>query len=114
VKNGNEILVVIGIVAIIATILFPVFALVRERGRRTVCQSNLKQIAIAMQQYVQVDVRYDGPHCYAAWPVAIFPFVKNLQVFHCPDQPHRNADPSDADVNCLPEASMTTPTTSHA
>ena len=48
-----ELLVVIAIVAVIAAILFPVFAGVRERGRRTVCQSNLKQIATAMQQYVQ-------------------------------------------------------------
>ncbi len=43
-----ELLVVIAIVAIIAAILFPVFATVRERGRRTVCQSNLHQIALAM------------------------------------------------------------------
>ena len=43
----------VAIVAALATILFPVFASVRERGRRTVCQSNLKQIAVAMQQFVQ-------------------------------------------------------------
>ena len=108
-----ELLTALVIIAIIAAILFPVFGAVRERGRRTVCQSNLKQIAIAMQQYVQdnnavypVDVRYEGPNLYAEWPVAIFPYVKNLQVFHCPDQPHGNADPPEADVNYLPEADM--------
>lgn len=115
-RNGFtliELLVAIAIVAVIAAILFPVFTSVRERGRRTVCQSNLKQIAIAMQQYVQdnnaaypVAVRYEGPNLYAEWPVAIFPYVKNLQVFRCPDHPHGNADPPDTNVNYLPEASM--------
>ena len=51
--TGYWLLVVVAIMAALATILFPVFASVRERGRRTVCQSNLKQIAVAMQQYVQ-------------------------------------------------------------
>ena len=108
-----ELLVVVAIVAVIAAILFPVFARVRERGRRTVCQSNLKQLALAMQQYVQdnngtypVAVRYEGPSLYAEWPAAIFPYVKNLQVFRCPDQPHGNSDPPDTDVNFLPEAAM--------
>ena len=69
-----ELLVVVGIVAIIAAILFPVFASVRERGRRTTCQSNLKRLGLAMQQYVQdnngtypADVCYEGQNCYAEW-----------------------------------------------
>jgi len=48
-----EVLVVLVVTAVLAAILFAVFARVREKGRITVCQSNLKQIASAMQQYVQ-------------------------------------------------------------
>src|SRR5471032_2965994 len=48
-----ELLVVIAIIAILAAILFPVFARARENARRTACQSNLKQIGLAFMQYVQ-------------------------------------------------------------
>ena len=92
-----ELLVVIAIVAVIAAILFPVFAGVRERGRRTVCQSNLKQIAIAMQQYVQDNggiyplasgtINKGGVAYLFDWSQAIFPYVKDDRVFFCPDTP---------------------------
>lgn len=48
-----ELLVVIGIIAVIAAILFPVFAGIRERGRRTQCLSNERQLGMAIMQYVQ-------------------------------------------------------------
>ncbi len=79
-----ELLVVVGIVAVIAAILFPVFGAVRERGRRTVCQSNLKQIATAMQQYVQ-DNGGMYPPLPGDWAYAPYSYLKNADVFRCPD-----------------------------
>ena len=109
-----ELLVVVAIIAVIAAILFPVFSAVREKGRRTACQSNLKQIALAMQQYVQDNggtyppgARCDGQDCFVQWPRAIFPYVKNVQVFRCPDQPTGKADP--VDVDHLLTSSIPTP-----
>ena len=77
-----ELLVVIAIISIIAAILFPVFTTVRERGRRTVCQSDLKQLALAVQQYVQ-----DNSQMYpmgGSWHSGVYPYVKNVQVYRCP------------------------------
>src|SRR5690349_1235069 len=48
-----ELLIVIAIIAILAAILFPVFARARENARRSSCQSNLKQIGLAFAQYTQ-------------------------------------------------------------
>ena len=91
-----ELLVVIAIIAILAAILFPVFARARENARRTSCQSNLKQMGLAIMQYTQdYDERlfghrnYSPPNnsCsggYAAWPTFIDPYVKNWQIFNCP------------------------------
>ena len=91
-----ELLVVIAIVAVIAAILFPVFAGVRERGRRTVCQSNLKQIATAMQQYVQDNggtyplpfyARSVPPYSASVtWANGAYTYLKNTEVFRCPDK----------------------------
>ena len=86
-RNGFtliELLIAIAIVAVIAAILFPVFGAVRERGRRTVCQSNLKQIAIAMQQYVQ-DNGGMYPPLPSDWGYAPYSYLKNTAAFRCPD-----------------------------
>src|SRR5271165_1518177 len=56
-----ELLVVIAIIAILAAILFPVFAQAREKARQASCQSNLKQLGLAFLQYA---VDYDG--CFPA------------------------------------------------
>lgn len=77
-----EMLTVFAIVALIAVILFPLFATVRERGRRTVCQSNLKQIAMAVQEYVQ-----DNSQTYPLggnWHLGVYPYLKSGQVYRCP------------------------------
>jgi prepilin-type N-terminal cleavage/methylation domain-containing protein len=108
-----ELLVVIAIIAILAAILFPVFAQAREAARKTQCLSNVKQLGTATQMYVQ---DYDGayyPHrhnvamganplmqdpAFAAqitagaqgkyfWISMLQPYTKNYGVFKCPSNP---------------------------
>ncbi|MCE5238263.1 DUF1559 domain-containing protein [bacterium] len=88
-----ELLVVIAIIAILAAILFPVFAKAREKARQSSCLSNLKQLALANLQYVQdFDERFikgripdwgQGPP-YFSFIQQLAPYVKNAQVFDCP------------------------------
>lgn len=97
-----ELLVVIAIIAILAAILFPVFAKVREKARQTSCTSNLKQLGLAVMQYVEDnDERfpsvYDGQTNQVSqgklqfWPYAIYPYVKSAGVYRCPDDTINNA-----------------------
>src|SRR5262245_61739534 len=97
-----ELLVVIAIIAILAAILFPVFARARENARRASCQSNLKQIALGMHQYTQdYDERFPGNHVgdgsgcpggngldcsppTAGWGAVIQPYIKSWQILQCP------------------------------
>src|SRR5687767_1380710 len=84
-----ELLVVIAIIALLAAILFPVFARARENARRASCQSNLKQIGLGAMQYSQ---DYDekilpairGNNSNEAWPSLLQPYVKSTQLFSCP------------------------------
>ena len=81
-----ELLVVIAIIAILAAILFPVFARAREKARQASCLSNGKQLGIAFQTYVQdydetIILEYGAS---PTWPSRIMPYVKNNQVFSCP------------------------------
>jgi len=84
-----ELLVVIAIIAILAAILFPVFAQAREKARQTSCLSNLKQIGTAMMMYVQ-----DYDETTNAIPsdsqldyyVTLQPYIKNIGTFFCPDR----------------------------
>jgi len=85
-----ELLVVIAIIAILAAILFPVFAKVREKARQTTCTSNEKQIGLAIFQYNE---DYDGIYPEGielgesanSWPLQIQPYIKSVAVFVCPD-----------------------------
>jgi prepilin-type N-terminal cleavage/methylation domain-containing protein/prepilin-type processing-associated H-X9-DG protein len=101
-----ELLVVIAIIAILAAILFPVFAQARAKARQTSCLSNLKQINLAFQMYKQdydetlpywnwwysSDAggcpRADRPEACknfsSLWINAIYPYEKNAQIYNCP------------------------------
>jgi prepilin-type N-terminal cleavage/methylation domain-containing protein/prepilin-type processing-associated H-X9-DG protein len=87
-----ELLVVIAIIAILAAILFPVFARARENARRASCQSNMKQLGLGIMQYAQdYDERlpsyYLGANNTASqvtWRYMIYPYVKSTQIFQCP------------------------------
>lgn len=80
-----ELLVVIAIIAILAAMLFPVFARVRENARRTSCTSNMKQIGLGIMQYQQDhDGRYPMSSGSLRWPEYIFTYVNSRQVFICP------------------------------
>jgi prepilin-type N-terminal cleavage/methylation domain-containing protein/prepilin-type processing-associated H-X9-DG protein len=92
-----ELLVVIAIIAILAAILFPVFAQAREKARQTSCLSNCKQVATATLMYVQ---DYDetfpisfypgnngGAVCSATFYHGVAPYQKNSQIMRCPSNP---------------------------
>ncbi|MGD9497407.1 MAG: DUF1559 domain-containing protein [Armatimonadota bacterium] len=88
-----ELLVVIAIIAILAAILFPVFARAREKARQASCQSNLKQIGIALMMYTQ---DYDEVYPDARWAAApspypliyehLHPYIKDYGVWMCPSK----------------------------
>jgi prepilin-type N-terminal cleavage/methylation domain-containing protein/prepilin-type processing-associated H-X9-DG protein len=86
-----ELLVVIAIIAILAAILFPVFAKAREKARQASCSSNEKQLGLAFLQYIQdndetfPNSNNGGSSNILGWGDAIFPYVKSTGVYHCPD-----------------------------
>ena len=90
-----ELLVVIAIIAILAAILFPVFAKAREKARQASCLSNCKQLGLGIMQYAQ-DYDEKLPSYLAPWPAVpvgnegcdwwngVYPYTKNTQVYVCP------------------------------
>src|SRR6185437_593778 len=109
-----ELLVVIAIIAILAAILFPVFAQAREKARQATCLSNLKQIGLATLQYNQDYDEYFYAHRYNLtggaqnplisaphgnnisgkaltkmfWISMLQPYTKSYDVFKCPSNPN--------------------------
>jgi prepilin-type N-terminal cleavage/methylation domain-containing protein/prepilin-type processing-associated H-X9-DG protein len=96
-----ELLVVIAIIAILAAILFPVFAKARERAKTTTCLSNLKQLGTALIMYnddsnqrlpgntndlagTGKPLGWRAPDAGRNWAESIFPYVKSLDVYVCP------------------------------
>jgi prepilin-type N-terminal cleavage/methylation domain-containing protein/prepilin-type processing-associated H-X9-DG protein len=121
-----ELLVVIGIIAVLAAILFPVFAQAREKARQTTCLSNLKQMGLAFGQYLSdFDSQYptcdndkakisgeppdpetpdeNGPP-ERDWHIVLQPYVKDFGVLRCPsDTSVAPADPKNPDLDVKKE-----------
>ncbi len=97
-----ELLVVIAIIAILAAILFPVFARAREKARQSSCLSNVKQLGLGMMMYAQ---DYDdclplNQRTYAAggyWYERVAPYLKNEGILHCPSLLGAGFNPTGAD-----------------
>jgi prepilin-type N-terminal cleavage/methylation domain-containing protein/prepilin-type processing-associated H-X9-DG protein len=93
-----ELLVVIAIIAILAAILFPVFAKAREAARKTQCASNAKNLGTAMLMYVQdYDevlplAAYAVPGGAVMWHDLVDPYVKNKDIWHCPSSSVKKFD----------------------
>ena len=121
-----ELLVVIGIIAIIAAILFPVFAKVREKARQITCASNMRQLGLGFAEYTDdydehlpgaIDSGNGGAGYSGGWifmnmgspltfnPAAgsIFPYVKSTQVYVCPDDSNGQASGDSYAVNSCTE-----------
>lgn len=104
-----ELLVVIAIIAILAAILFPVFAKAREKARQASCASNEKQIGLGLIQYAQ-----DNDECMTPawmptaaapnwpggtrWMDVVQPYIKSTQVFNCPSSSNAKYDPTNSNV----------------
>lgn len=88
-----ELLVVIAIIAILAAILFPVFAQAREKARQTSCLSNTRQYATANMMYVQdydetfpFSSNINNNQCVSSFYWSVAPYVKNEQITQCPSE----------------------------
>jgi len=110
-----ELLIVVAILGLLASVLFPVFAHVRENGRRTVCLSNERQLGMAVMQY-SADHDDVYPHRQSPliawtanggsiWTYQVFPYVKSAGVYHCPDDPTQSvSDPAHEDEHYDPDS----------
>ena len=106
-----ELLVVIAIIAILAAILFPVFAQAREKARQTSCLSNMKQIGLATMQYVQdYDETFPTTGAWSGigvsgatewyWALRIEPYIKSIPALWCPSDGGANTVSWCDDLNC--------------
>jgi prepilin-type processing-associated H-X9-DG protein len=103
-----EILIIISVIALLAALLFPVIANVREQARITTCASNLRQTGLAIQQYA-IDHRgfyptINPPRPNCTWVDKLAPYVKSPRVFECPSFPDAIYVPG-----CPPRGTVTGP-----
>jgi prepilin-type N-terminal cleavage/methylation domain-containing protein/prepilin-type processing-associated H-X9-DG protein len=107
-----ELLVVIAIIAILAAILFPVFAAAKESAKKTACLSNEKQIGTAIQMYLSdSDDTYsqayfypndsDSSGGYVQWSGLLQPYIKNFDMFRCPSSKAQGLAPTNFTGNNL-------------
>lgn len=103
-----ELLVVIAIIAILAAVLFPVFAKAREKARQTTCASNLKQIGLALTQYTQDNdevmppLSTGVPSNTFSFRALVQPYIKSLEVFKCPSNPAKDKNDWDGETGEIP------------
>jgi prepilin-type N-terminal cleavage/methylation domain-containing protein/prepilin-type processing-associated H-X9-DG protein len=97
-----ELLVVIAIIAILAAILFPVFAQARAKARQAACMANLKQLGLGFQMYAQdhdqllpiwgygdsTDADNGPAEGFYSWDTVLEPYLKNEQILKCPNNPY--------------------------
>ena len=108
-----ELLVVIAIIAVLAAILFPVFAQAREKARQATCLSNFRQLGMAMTIYLHdwdetlPRMRFKilkGSVCdpnsqIITWKSALHPYVKSYAFWKCPSNPNKDIPSEDVDKN---------------
>ncbi len=116
-----ELLVVIAIIAILAAILFPVFAQAKEAAKKTACLSNSKQLGLALMQY-NADFDDMNPMAYyyknntatanggsaggyVTWTVLFQPYIKNSDMFVCPSDRNKGLPPDNAPCNPFTDTS---------
>jgi prepilin-type N-terminal cleavage/methylation domain-containing protein len=108
-----ELLIVIAIIAILAAILFPVFAQARESARMTMCASNLRQIGQSLLMYSDdyeetMPPRRDflrsdfTPNLCRTWKHLLLPYHRNADIFHCPTNPASRTPDEAADPTRCP------------
>ncbi|MES2465590.1 MAG: prepilin-type N-terminal cleavage/methylation domain-containing protein [Armatimonadota bacterium] len=81
-----ELLVVIAIIAILAAILFPVFAQARDKARQTACLSNAKQVGTAVSMYSQDNDEMYPTVDYGKFYLWLLPYTKNREIWKCPNE----------------------------
>jgi prepilin-type N-terminal cleavage/methylation domain-containing protein/prepilin-type processing-associated H-X9-DG protein len=123
-RNGFtliELLVVIAIIAILAAILFPVFAKAREAARSTSCKSNLKQIGLAANMYKQdydetLPFSVNGQNSFTwagtgttYWAYFYLPYTKNQQIWACPSARDASCKYNSYGLSGYLDGSATTP-----
>ena len=114
-----ELLVVIAIIAILAAILFPVFARAREKARQTSCLSNIKQLGLGALMYAQDYDERMMPRYYRYDPAVaggpnwcdhlLQPYVKNTQIIRCPSTEERSYGYAQDFLNWCKLASIQSP-----